>query len=85
MSILFAAGEDEALTILAGSMSSAAGTFRSAYARGSIRATGAPGAQHLFTAALKDYLDAQASGPDATDSCWTRLSYARRFITLALW
>lgn len=63
MTVLFGGGEDSEITLLTGSVSTAAGTFRSGYARCSLSMPwNSTGAQHIFSGALKDYLDAQPSG-----------------------
>jgi hypothetical protein len=69
MTILFGGGEDSEFTLLAGSMVTTGGTFRSAYARAAL-APETPGGglganmqvQHLFSGALASYLGAQPSG-----------------------
>lgn len=59
MSILFGAGEDEAINVLNGGMETAGGTYDPLYARGAIRVHGDPGAQLIYGGDLKAYLDAQ--------------------------
>lgn len=63
MTVLFGGGEDTEISLLAGDVVTTAGTFRSGYARCALHMPAfATGAQHLFSGALKDYLDAQSSG-----------------------
>src|SRR6478609_2306446 len=54
--ILFGTGEDEIITVVSGSVTTDATTFRSTHARCSLSAGLL---QHRFAGKLKDYLDAQ--------------------------
>jgi hypothetical protein len=63
MSVLFAAGEDEAFTLTAANVFTTGGTaFRTAYARCALQPTATAGVLHTFSGALATYLAAQPSG-----------------------